>query len=205
VPVEKDSQTPPAERKKIDLKPRSAPVVAEPGASDAYKGKLNPFAGALPRDENLFQKKKEEERKLRENEVPESPSAENNHGEKIVEKSPQEPRRSSPNRDSHDTRDSRDSRDSRDTRDAREARPPRGEFRDREDKGRPREGGFDRRPPNRSDPRDSRNSQDSKRGWEKGGRDQGRGKFPNKPKEFEKESNEIKNDNLFAALNDLEE
>jgi translation initiation factor 4B len=65
-PSEEDNAS--IERRKLELKPRSDPApVVEPAASDVYKksAKSNPFGDARPRDENAYQKKKEEERKQR--------------------------------------------------------------------------------------------------------------------------------------------
>jgi len=65
-PSEEDNAS--AERRKLELKPRTDPApLAEPAAAEVYKksGKSNPFGDARPRDENLFLKKKEEERKQR--------------------------------------------------------------------------------------------------------------------------------------------
>jgi len=56
----------PAQRKKLELKPRSSDAPASATSAAAGSAKSNPFGQAKPRDELAFQQKKEEERKKRE-------------------------------------------------------------------------------------------------------------------------------------------
>lgn len=206
------------ERPKLELKPRSSTTPSEPQASEAYKSsvKANPFGAAKPRDENLFLKKKEEERKVRE-----EPQKENESPAEEPKRAPRDerpPREDRPPREERQPREDRPPRErqSREERPPREDRPPR-EFRK---EGFERRENFDRRENSNyhRDNRDNRerdnqredrsrpktNYQDRNKRF--GGGNDTRARRPDQPKKEPKREDKpaaiapVVNQNMFSAL-----